>query len=384
MSADDREAVDASLVELRALVRRVVAARVRDRDTVDDVVQETLARVLEARPRLEDGSLVPYAVVTARNLVRSLGREADRERRHGHRLLETTTTGPPDEEVVRREEHAALAVALAKLQPADRQALAAHEVDEAELSALAEESGATPAAVAVRLARARAKLRVEYVVALKRVELPTPRCRSVLVALSSGDRRRQDALGAGEHLLDCACCAELSAPLLKRSRSLAALWPIVAGARLLARAGRWARARPVPAAGAAMGVAAVVVAIVVLARPDGASLRAGPTSLLPPPPPQELAARVGQPVQGRSVRVQAVTSPTGFWVGSDRRHRMFVELLGPPPFPVAVGEVVSFVGYLDANHEGSVERFGLQGDDAAQLLAQGHHVHVEGRALRHG
>ncbi|HYX43481.1 MAG TPA: sigma factor, partial [Acidimicrobiales bacterium] len=68
MSADDREADDASLAELRALVRRVVAARVRDRDTVDDVVQETLARVLKAQPHLDDDSLAPYAVVTARNL----------------------------------------------------------------------------------------------------------------------------------------------------------------------------------------------------------------------------------------------------------------------------------------------------------------------------
>jgi DNA-directed RNA polymerase specialized sigma24 family protein len=51
VSADERdEAEDVRLVELRALVRRVVAARLADPATVDDLVQETLTRVLGARP----------------------------------------------------------------------------------------------------------------------------------------------------------------------------------------------------------------------------------------------------------------------------------------------------------------------------------------------
>ena len=37
------------ILELEPLLRRVVGARVRDRDTVDDLVQEALARVIAAR-----------------------------------------------------------------------------------------------------------------------------------------------------------------------------------------------------------------------------------------------------------------------------------------------------------------------------------------------
>jgi hypothetical protein len=42
---------EAGLSPLRALIRRVLAARIRDPDVLDDLVQETLTRLMEARPR---------------------------------------------------------------------------------------------------------------------------------------------------------------------------------------------------------------------------------------------------------------------------------------------------------------------------------------------
>ncbi len=42
-----------------ALVRRVVGARVGDPEIDDELVQETLARVLAARGRLDAGALAP-------------------------------------------------------------------------------------------------------------------------------------------------------------------------------------------------------------------------------------------------------------------------------------------------------------------------------------
>jgi len=42
------------ILELEPLLRRVVAARVRDPDTVDDLVQEALAKVIAVRARLDD------------------------------------------------------------------------------------------------------------------------------------------------------------------------------------------------------------------------------------------------------------------------------------------------------------------------------------------
>ena len=49
------------------LVRRVVAARMRDPDAVEDLVQETLARVVASRDRVQGSDLGPYAAVIARD-----------------------------------------------------------------------------------------------------------------------------------------------------------------------------------------------------------------------------------------------------------------------------------------------------------------------------
>jgi len=388
MSVDSNghAAEDAELVELHALVTRVVRARVRNPDTADDLVQETVARVLAVRGRLDDGALAPYAVVTARNLVRSSGRQEDRRRRHSHRLFDGDTAPSPEDELTQEEERTALGVAWSKLGPDERRALAAHEIDGAEVAALAQESDATPGAVAVRLSRSRARLRLEYVLALRRVELPSDRCRSVLLAISSRDHRRQVALDAGEHLLHCECCASLSEPLLKRSRPLAVLWPLVAVLRVArgmgagaSRAGRWLRGHPVRAAGGATGFAVAAVAVVVLTRPDDGWLRSDGRSLLPPPAAAVLAGAVGHPVEARSVRVQSVATPTGFWVGTSERSRLFVEVPAPPAFTVGVGQKVSFVGRIDANHAGTVEQFTRGGPDADQLRTEGHHVDVEAK-----
>jgi anti-sigma regulatory factor (Ser/Thr protein kinase) len=77
----------------------------------------------------------------------------------------------------------------------------------------------TPGAVAAQLARARARLRVEYLLELEPTKPPSGRCRPVLLALSAGDRRRQRELDAGGHLLGCGWCARLSEPLLDRRRT---------------------------------------------------------------------------------------------------------------------------------------------------------------------
>lgn len=383
MSVADRgrEADPVDLVDVRPLVQRVVEARVRDRHTVDDLVQETLARVMAAADRLDDTALAPYAVATARNLVSSLGRQQERDRRHRHRLVELAAPDDPDEDVLRHEEEAALAVAFSRLPAPDRRALASHEVEGTAMSSLAEESRSTAGAVAVGLARARAKLRVEYVLALRRVDLPTPRCKAVLLALSSGDRRGQRRVGAAEHVLECECCASLSEPLLKRSRPLAGLWPALGLGGLIRRAARWAGGHPVPAAGAATAAAAVAVVAVLVNQPDPGSLRAGTRSLLPLRP-GILATVAQQQVEGRSLEVGRVVRPTAFWVGTGPRDRVFIEVEGPPPFPVTPGQEVDFVGRVQVNHADPAQRFGMGGEDADELRRQGHHIDVDARALR--
>jgi anti-sigma regulatory factor (Ser/Thr protein kinase) len=86
------------------------------------------------------------------------------------------------------------------------------------MQSLGRELGVSAGAVAAQLNRSRARLRVEYLLALEDVEPPSDRCRPVLLALSLGDRRRQRELDAARHLLECDLCASLSQPLLERGR----------------------------------------------------------------------------------------------------------------------------------------------------------------------
>lgn len=162
--------------------------------------------------------LEPYAIVTARNVVVSMWQSEDRRRRNEHRVVDLRAPAEPDESVLEREEHEAVASALMQLDDRERETLVAHEVAGRDTRSLAADLGVTKGAVAAQLNRTRARLRVEYLIALEQAEPPTDRCRPVLLALSGGDRRRQREVDAGHHLLECATCARLSQPLLDRLR----------------------------------------------------------------------------------------------------------------------------------------------------------------------
>jgi serine/threonine-protein kinase RsbT len=211
-----RELLD--VAALIPIVRRIVAARVPDQATADDLVQETLARVLAAVGRIEPGMVEPYAIVTARNVVATMWRDQERQRRHQHRVVDLRPPRSPDEDVLAQEDRTAMAEALGRLTERERRTLLAHEVSGQDTRSLAAESGSTAGAVAAQLNRTRARLRVEYLLAVEHLEPPTERCRPVLLALSSGDRRRQREVDAARHLLECEVCARLSQPLMGRGR----------------------------------------------------------------------------------------------------------------------------------------------------------------------
>ena len=61
---------DTAMEALIPIVTRVVRARVTDASLAEDLVQETLVRVLARANRVAPGMLEPYAIVTARNVVR--------------------------------------------------------------------------------------------------------------------------------------------------------------------------------------------------------------------------------------------------------------------------------------------------------------------------
>ena len=216
LPAGDGTADDDALVDLVPMLRRVVGSRVKDPHTVDDLVQETLVRVMAARSRIEPDKLPHYASVTARNLVASMAEKNDRARSRSHLLVEAGEGESPVTDVLREEERALVSAALSQLPTGDRDVLMAHEVEGQDTISMAAGQGTTPGAVAARLSRARASLRVEYLLLAEGIEPPTDRCRPVLRALSSGDRRRQRELDASGHVLGCTACTRIKAELFER------------------------------------------------------------------------------------------------------------------------------------------------------------------------
>ena len=392
-------ATEADLVAIAAPVRRVVATRLAGAPgavDVDDVVQETLARLWEARWRLERGALLAYGVVVARNLVTSAEREQARRRRHAPRLVDPADPADPAADLLAGEERAALQGALAALREEDRRLLVEHEVRGVDTAKLAAEEGVTPGAVAARLARARARLRVEHLLVFRRVRLPTARCRPVLDALSLGDRRRQRSVQAAEHLLGCATCAGLAEPLLTRRRALTALAPV---ALLLALPGRlwgWAKANPWPAAGSGATATAVAVAVAVAvtgsppptpvpaAAPSPtavpATLSVGGTRLLPATRVGSLRVHAGRTAVGRDVPVQAVVADEGFWVGAGPGRRVWVQLAAGRESPVEVrpGQRASFTAAVVPAPADFAARAGVSAaEGAAELRSTGAYLRVD-------
>jgi RNA polymerase sigma factor (sigma-70 family) len=399
------------ILELEPMLRRVVGARVRDPDTVDDLVQEALARVIAVRGRLDDEAVAPYAIVTARNLVTSLAREEERSRRHRPRLVDPREPERPEDAALRREEEAAVEAALAALPDHAREALVAHEVEGVDTATLAQARRSTPGAVGTQLARTRARLRLDYLLALRRVDrLPTARCRPVLLALSAGDRRRQLALDAGGHLMQCPTCASLSRPLVERRRSIAVLLPLVVLWWLWRRFQAWASRRPVTASLAAVSVATVAGLVLVppLVDRDQAPRPAPTTTTLPPPagqgqagpgggggsgvrlvvpgrsllpvPGREVLARhAGQRVRGVNVPTRGVYADEGFWAGTGPGDQLWVQLVGrgESPFRVRPGQRANFTGRLVPSPPGFAERVGMVPTEGAALSGrQAHHIEV--------
>ncbi len=354
MTAPGRVLDATAAAELHRLLTRVVAKRVGDPQDREDIVQEALTRTLAAGLLLADDAVAPYAVAVARNLVAAHHSRRDLERRHQPRLLDLTEAPRPDDVVVGAENAAALSAAVAGLPAAEREVLLGHVTEGHDTATLAAATGTTPGGVAARLARARARARVDYVVALRRRQLPSPECRPVLLAVSAADRRRQDALDTAGHLLRCNVCAELVDPLAERRSVLAGLVPIPL---LVALARIRSSGRPAQAAAAA-GVAVLLAGAAGAAllaneseRPPGSAgtaeaartAVAGPAAAPLPSPP---SAAGGEAVAGVRTLVGIVTdvaAPYGFWMRAGGRE-VYVSFIGRPARRVRLGDRAAVSG----------------------------------------
>ena len=357
LAVDDAVA-EQDLVRLRAPLRRYLARTVPDEPELDDLVQETLLRLWEVRARVGRGAAASYAVATARNLVQDRDRRLQVQQRHAHRLHVPPTVDGPEVHALRREEQLAVAELLSTLDREDLEVLAGTEEQERERSARQRS----------RLARARARARVDYLLHLRRLELPTAQCRPVLEALSTGDRRGQERVRAGEHLLGCRVCTGCVEPLLTRQRRLFGVVavPLLVLLEPVRRA--WHSA---PGATAAAGTATAAAAVVVVGSlvvsgavptsrpvpPVPATTGAAPAGPAPVPLALDgaggfdlpLGAALGRPVRAQSVAVLSVPADEGFWVGPDEQDRAYVRLAAGAESPVTVraGDRVSFTGRVE-------------------------------------
>lgn len=258
------------LVSLRETAARVVRARHAGGDG-EDLIQEAWLRVaLALRDRPVDNPHA-YAAGVAANLVRGHHRTYRRRQGRVARLWTRPTDEAPDSEVLRDEESAALVTALGRLPDPARDVLVAHIVHGLDTGTLAARGGTTPGAVAACLARARAMLRVEYVIAFRRLPEPPDLCRRICYAVSANDARREVRLDAAGHLQECATCRSIAAALRERRRP-------AMGAPILIRLSSWGtRLAQFEWTGSRMGVAGGLVGVgVVGALALGGALRGGP------------------------------------------------------------------------------------------------------------
>jgi RNA polymerase sigma factor (sigma-70 family) len=392
-----------AVTAVEPVIRRVVAARTANPADIDDLVQDCLERMLVASERLAPEAVLPYAVVVARNLVTSHAKSTMRHAAAVPRALDATEPERPGDALLAAETREAMAAALARLSDQERRDVLAYYSETPSREDTAQSRGA----LRVRMARTRAKLRLEYLLAFRHLELPSARCRGVLLAISAGDTRRQRELDAGEHLLGCEVCASLSEPLDQRSLALTAI-TIPAG--LAAWAARAARAHPVQAtATAGAGAAAVAGVAVALSLsphhpvpspPAGASSApAAPAASSPrpsaPAPPaaishlsvagqavpdteaqQSLKSLAGRSVTASGATVVDTVTRNGFWIGTSRA-RVWVELVGPlRTLRVQAGDRVWFTGVVVRDSSSYPAAAGAAGGNAALLARQGAHLAV--------
>ncbi len=414
----------AEATELVQAARRAAVSRGCGWNAAEDVAQETLARVLVAAVRLDPAARLPFAITTARNLAVDAFRATARDRRNQHRLLDLTDAAQPEDEVLAAERSQALSSALDGLEPAEREALVAHS-DGVSTADLAERDSTTPGAVAARLARSRARLRVDYVIALRKVQLPTKLCQPVLLAVSASDLRRQRALDTAGHLAGCAACAELIPPLAQRSSLLAGIATCAAGA---ARCIGWARSpgEPAPSSPGQRGggrrrrhrclrcrrnprhwqLTALASAPDSAGRGRGHRRPASPSHSHArayakghahaysgglraadgtPVALGNVARLAGQRVVARGAPMPSVVSYPGFWIGTTPADRVYVHVTDPALIsrPVLAGHPVSFTGVLVAHGPGFARRDAVDArEGAGQLDSQGIHIQIQAESLR--
>lgn len=141
-------------------LERYVSSRV-DRQYVDDVCSEVIAISWQKRekipaltPELETDPLLPYLIVTARNLIRNLERKLRTQAKALPDLMQMQSSATFSTQA----HDANLMEALNRLRPKDRELILLLAWQELSISEIASITKTTKANVSVRLNRARSRL----------------------------------------------------------------------------------------------------------------------------------------------------------------------------------------------------------------------------------
>ena len=198
-------------------IGRALSARGADQHTVEDITQESFARLLPILGRLGADARLPWLLVTANNLFTDQHRRASTARRNRSELIELNLQPAQPHQVFQmRQVTDAVRRVIDNLDQIDRSYFLSH-ADGVSVTDLAESVSTTPQALSARMYRTRARMRLDYLLAIDQVTLTDPLCRRVLLAFSAADRRKQKALGADDPLDRCSLCADLARRLIVRS-----------------------------------------------------------------------------------------------------------------------------------------------------------------------
>jgi RNA polymerase sigma-70 factor (ECF subfamily) len=162
---------NAALAQHDRWLRTIVLARVRERQAVDEVMQEVaLAAVRQAAPLLDVAKVAPwlYRLAVRQSLLyrRKCGRK--RKLEAGYAEQGPQALGPGDDDplawLISQERRSLIRQALGRLAPRDREILLLKYTESWNYHQIAEHVGVSHSAIEARLHRARRRLRQELAV----------------------------------------------------------------------------------------------------------------------------------------------------------------------------------------------------------------------------
>ncbi len=158
MGASDLFNFDKAALSQMENIRRIGQRKLRNRADLDDFVQETLLRAYSKRRQLRDTEKFDrWIAAIARNLAREWNRKKREEpMEKPPELIDWRT---PHDAVEEAERNRRLRRAMESLSPADRELLRARYMDEASYAELQAQHGLSYSAVALRIHRAKKRLR---------------------------------------------------------------------------------------------------------------------------------------------------------------------------------------------------------------------------------